>query len=79
MKVVKDEITFYNFSDFYKRADMIKYEYDLLSLEEKQIYKLYVYSHGFMKVSILDKIWEFLNEPFGSCYYLSKDMLAEHL
>lgn len=79
MDIIKDSMKFFNFRDFYNKADMIKYEYDLLSFKDKRLYKLYIYSNSFMPTYLQDKIWEYLNEPLGSCYYLSKSMLIEYL
>ena len=40
---------------------------------------MYVYSNLLLKEWQLDKIWEYLNEPFGSFYYVSYDMLGEYV
>lgn len=77
--MVKDSMIFYNFSDFYNNAIRIKSEYEKLSVNDKCVYKLYVYSNRLLKEYIADKIWEYLNEPFGSAYYISYDMLGVYL
>lgn len=79
MDIVKLDMMFNNFDDFYENAKYIKSRFDLMSLYEKRIYKMYVYSNPIIKIYILDKIWEYLNEPLGSCYYVSYDMLGEYL
>lgn len=79
MDIVKLDMMFNNFNDFYENAKYIKSRFDLMSLYEKRIYKMYVYSNPIIKIYILDKIWEYLNEPLGSCYYVSYDMLGEYL
>ena len=79
MDIVKLDMMFNNFDDFYENAKYIKSRFDLMSLYEKRIYKMYVYSNPIIKIYILDKIWEYLNEPMGSCYYVSYDMLGEYL
>lgn len=62
---------FYSISDFRDKASFIKSVYVLLSLDEKRFYKMYVYSNSFLFLAQRDKIWEYLNEPFGSPYYVS--------
>lgn len=79
MDIVKLDMMFNNFDDFYENAKYIKSRFDLLSLYEKRIYKMYVYSNSIIRYQTLDKMWEYLNEPMGSCYYVSYDMLGEYL
>lgn len=78
-EVVRVSMQFINFEDFYNRADTIKYEFSKLDPEEIRIYKMYIYSNSFIKLKIQDKMWEFLAEPLGSFYYVSKDMLSVYL
>jgi hypothetical protein len=77
--MVNPSMIFYNFFDFYENAERIKKEYARLSVEQKKVYKLYVYSNRLLRDFLADKIWEYLNEPFGSAYYVSKDMLGAYL
>ena len=77
--MVSPSMMFYNFFDFYKNAERIKMEYVNLSVEKKKVYKLYVYSNRLLKEFLADKIWEYLNEPLGSAYYVSRDMLSVYL
>lgn len=79
MDIVKLDMMFNNFDDFYENAKYIKSRFDLLSLYEKRVYKMYVYSNSIIRYQTLDKMWEYLNEPMGSCYYVSYDMLGEYL
>ena len=79
MEIVKVSMQFVNFKDFYEKADTILYEFSKLSLNEKRIYKMYLYSNSFIKLKLLDKMWEYLVEPLGSFYYVSKDMLSVYL
>lgn len=79
MDIVPDDILFNNFKDFYEKARYIKDRFDLLPVREKRIYKMYVYSNSIIRNNVLDKMWEYLNEPLGSCYYVSYDMLGEYL
>lgn len=77
--MVNPSMIFFNFSDFYENAERIKCEYVNLSDEKKRVYKMYVYSNRLLKEFLADKIWEYLNEPFGSAYYVSKEMLGIYL
>lgn len=79
MEYVAIYMRFVDFKDFYNRCDVIKSYYDNLSLRDKYIYKMYVYSNRLVNEKKLNKIWEYLNEPFGSAYYMSKDMLSVYL
>ena len=77
--MVNPSMTFFNFQDFYIHAKRIKEMYACLSVEEKRIYKMYVYSNRLLSDKKVDKVWEYLNEPFGSVYYVSYEMLGEYL
>lgn len=77
--MVSPSMIFYNFFDFYENAERIKLQYVSLSVEQKKVYKLYVYSNRLLKEFLADKIWEYLNEPLGSAYYVSRDMLGAYL
>lgn len=79
MGLIGEDMRFFNFKDFYERKDIIKTSFNMLSLREKQIYKMYVYSNRLISESTLNKIWEYLNEPFGSAYYVSGVMLGAYL
>jgi hypothetical protein len=77
--MVSPSMIFYNFFDFYENAKRIKDGYARLSVDQKKIYKMYVYSNRLLKDFLADKIWEYLNEPFGSAYYVSYEMLGAYL
>ena len=79
MEYVAIYMRFIDFKDFYSRCDIIKGYFDDLSLQDKYMYKMYVYSNELIRRDRLNKIWEYLNEPFGSAYYVSKDMLGVYL
>lgn len=79
MGYVDESLRFYNFKEFYERKELIKARYEELSKRDKSIYKLYVYSNRLLTERKADKIWEYLNEPFGSFYYVSGDMLGVYL
>ena len=77
--MIDSSMIFYNFQGFYKNAKRIKFKYDRLCTDDKKVYKMYIYSNRMLKEKIADKIWEYLNEPFGSFYYVSYEMLGEYL
>lgn len=74
--MVYDDMCFYTFDDFYSMAKRIKSHYEKLTLQEKIVYKMYFYCNRVIKEWLLDKMWEYLNEPIGSCYYVSYEMLG---
>lgn len=55
------EMLFYNLVGFYQNKDYYKYRYSKMSIDEKEIYKMYVYSLPFMDDNTKDLIWEYLN------------------
>ena len=71
--MIKKEMQFYSFNDFFKDARIIKAEYEKLSIQEKRLYKMYVYSICFEKEYVKDMIWEYLND----FEYAYSDMCAE--
>ena len=75
--MIQDEMRFIGFKDFYKRSRKIKSMYDKLSLEEKWTYKYYVYSNALVSQNRVDLIWEYLNEPENSEYFVSIKKLGE--
>lgn len=58
---MKKELEFYNLIGFYSNRTYFKNIYDELSVEEKEIYRMFVYSLPFMEDNIKDLIWEYLN------------------
>ena len=76
--MIYDDMRFYTFNEFYSMRKRIKSHYERLSLEEKYIYKMYFYCNRLIKEWLLDKMWEYLNEPIGSCYYVSYEMLSAY-
>lgn len=75
--MIQGELRFIGFKDFYKRSRKIKKIYDSLSLEDKWTYKYYVYSNALVSQNRLDLIWEYLNEPENSEYFISRKKLGE--
>lgn len=55
-------LLFYSLLDFYPKKEQIKSAYDLLSVDEIIIYKMYVYSLPWTDDDIKDLIWEYLND-----------------
>lgn len=76
--MVNGNLMFDDFKDFYNKRDTIKKLFSHLCVSSKTQYKSYVYGKK-MRVYLLDKIWEYLNEPFGSVYYINDDILAFYL
>ena len=79
MDIVDERMKFISFDDFYQRCESIKYYYERLSTKEKRIYRMYIYSDRFLSEKVADKMWEYLNEPLGSVYYVSKETLQTYL
>ena len=79
MNIISSYMEFDTFKEFYSKCNIIKYSFNRLSFESKYIYKLYVYSKRHEKEYKLDKIWEFLNEPVDSDFYVTCDMLKHYL
>ena len=75
--MIKEELRFIGFKDFYKRSRIIRSTYMSLSLEEKWTYKYYLYSNSLISLTRLDLMWEYLNEPESSEYYVSRRKLGE--
>ena len=69
---MRKELEFYNLLGFYPNRVYFKLIYDRLSIEEKEIYRMYVYSLPFMDDNIKDLIWEYLNGYEESKFDLSK-------
>lgn len=81
---MKDKRLEYNsLLDFYPRRTIIKKIFDSLELEERCIYKMYVYSLPFEEDRIKDLIWEYLNEwglskfELASAYRIKKERLEK--
>jgi len=64
-----NKILFNNFKEFFERRNIIKNIYSILNDTFKRKYKDFVYSTN-LKDYFKDKIWEYLNEPFISPYYV---------
>ena len=60
--MMKSDVRFIGYLDFYKKRNTIKTKYINFSREEKWIYKWYVYSRRQLKEYTCDLIWRFLND-----------------
>ena len=67
---MKKNMEFVDFKDFCSKRSYVKTRYYLLDKKDRREYRDYVYSHEKLVKSQPDKIWEYLNEPFGSFYYI---------
>lgn len=75
--MIRDELRFVGFKDFYKRSRYIKQIYCSLPIDEKWRYKYYVYSNRLISENNLDLIWHYLNENENSEDYVSRRKLGE--
>ena len=79
MELIYTDMVFYNDNEFCNNCEYFKKRYMEVTVYEKYIYKLYVYSFDNIRILLKDKIWEYLNEPFGSCYMVTKEYLESYL
>lgn len=73
--MIDEELAFVGVKEFYKKRKIIREKYSRLSLDEKWKYKYYIYSHYLIEEYYKDVIWEYLNEPKGSIYYVFNEKL----
>lgn len=59
--MINPQLMFYDYSSFYDNSSFIKENYLKLTLNEKYVYKYYVYSRRLLREKTCDLIWEFLN------------------
>lgn len=60
--MIKDDMKFIGYINFYKMRYAIKYKYNNLSKSDKVLYKYYVYSRRQLREYTCDLIWCFLND-----------------
>lgn len=65
-------LVFYSLLDFYPKKEQIKVCFDLMTLDERINYKMYVYSIPFEEEYIKDLIWEYLNDWKESIFDLAR-------
>ena len=75
--MIRDELRFVGFKDFYKRSRYIKQIYRSLPIDEKWRYKYYVYSNRLLSENNADLIWHYLNENENSEDCVSRRKLGE--
>lgn len=59
--MIKPNLRFDDFCDFYDRKNYIKDAYINLSPDDKRVYKYYIYSRRIIREKMCDTIWGFLN------------------
>ena len=64
-----EEMNFKDAREFYYKREDIRNKYLQLNYARKYIYKSYVYSRDIV-YSHKNTIWEYLNEPDDSIYYI---------
>ena len=64
-----NSMLFYNYKEFFNKRKFIRFNYKFLNIEKKRSYKDFVYSTN-LKEYFKDRIWEYLNEPLISPYYV---------
>lgn len=68
---------FISYRTFYKNRHLIKDIYINSTTKQKQHIKRYLYSIAIIKPYHKDIIWEYLNEPIDSDYYVSNNTLRK--
>ena len=59
--MIRENMRFIDFADFYSRKDTIAESYWDLGYYDKVVYKYYVYSRRHIRERLCDAIWEYLN------------------
>lgn len=59
--MIHDNMRFNGFPDFYSRKDIISSLYANLTINDRFIYKYYVYSRRYLRERTCDAIWEYIN------------------
>lgn len=59
--MIRHSMTFDDFRDFYNRRIYIRAAYNIVSKDEKVIYKYYVYSRRLLREKTCDIIWGYIN------------------
>lgn len=74
---MKKELVFYSLLDFFPRKEEIKNNFDLLNIDERISYKMYVYSLPFEEEYIKDLMWEYLNGWYEGMFLLGKHYIKK--
>lgn len=72
MSVIKDNMQFTTFNEFYDKRTLIKKNFENASDVYKEVYKMYVFSNRILTNSKAEIIWEFLIEPSDSDFNVKK-------
>lgn len=67
---------FVSYRTFYKNRKYFREKYKTMTYREKLALKHYLYSITIITTMHKDLIWEYLNEPIGSEYYVSNSQLG---
>lgn len=59
--MIKENMRFSDFKDFYMRKDKIAMQYMNLEPSDKIVYKYYLYSRRHIREKLCDAMWEYLN------------------
>ena len=70
---MKKGFVFYGLLDFYKNKEVVVEIYNKMNIDEKEIYKMYVYSLPFMEDNIKDLIWNYINGYEESIFDLARE------
>ena len=77
--MVDPRLTFYTFRSFYERSKFIREVYQTMSINEKYIYKYYVYSRRSLSEKTCDIIWEYINAEDDFILLALRSELAKEL
>ena len=75
--IIKRELQFYSFNDFFYKRHIIKQEYKKLNTRDRRIFKMYVYSICFEDEYHKDLIWEYLNSAEYTDLRIYKEIRKE--
>lgn len=68
---------FKTFRTFYKNRQIVRQIYEKLDMKSKLELKRYIYSNTLIIPYHKDLIWEYLNEPKGSPFYVFNNTLRK--
>lgn len=73
-----EKMFFKDFDSFFEERTLIRLNYNFLTKKQKIEYKKFVYSIK-VREEIKDKIWEYLNEPMVSPFYVFEKELKKYI
>lgn len=68
---------FISYRTFYKKRHFIREKYKTMNYYQKLSLKRYLYSITIITTQHKDLIWEYLNEPLDSIFYVSNNKLRK--